>query len=740
MKRISFGTLTLMILCLTAATIVEAARGTEFVSAHIYGSLWFSALWALAAVTALIWLIKQKVYRKPALFMMHLSFIVILAGAMLTFTTSMRGMLHLRQGETADSFTVQEGPATHPLPFTLSLERFTVDCYPGSQTPADYISDLSLMRDGMVTHERVSMNRVLSAGGFRFYQSSYDSDGLGTILSVNYDPWGIPVTYAGYILFGLTMLALLLAPDGGFRRLLRHPLLKGGLCMTALLAPGSLDASPRTISRTQADELGDMLVMYNGRITPLQTLACDFTLKLTGAGGYEDFTPEQVIAGWIFFPDDWMHEPMILVKDRELRHALGIGTHAPLTAFFNESDGNYCLRLLAATMPAGMEKSPMMKAIAETDEKVRIIRMLQEGTLLTIFPNMEQGKLVWHSPADELPENLDGNETMLIRNLFALLASDLAKGDSEGFSFTIGKFRKYQAKKAGSLLPSQSKIKAEKYYNSLSLTPLLFKINLALGCALFVIFLLALMMPHGRRIARVMPACNLIARILLWFELAVLTAYIGLRAYVSGRLPLSNGYETMLAISWSVLLISALFNTRFRLLLPFGFLLSGFTLLVSTLGQMSPQITPLMPVLHSPWLSIHVSVIMIAYALFAFITLNSLTALLLRALHKGSRVTQVKLMLINRIFLYLAEFFLGAGIFLGAVWANVSWGRYWAWDPKEVWALISFLVYAFPFHLRSLPFFRRPHIFHTYMILAFLTLLMTYFGVNYLLGGLHSYA
>ena len=171
-------------------------------------------------------------------------------------------------------------------------------------------------------------------------------------------------------------------------------------------------------------------------------------------------------------------------------------------------------------------------------------------------------------------------------------------------------------------------------------------------------------------------------------------------------------------------------------MLPFGFLLSGFALLVSYLGQMNPQITPLMPVLVSPWLSIHVSLIMMSYALLAFIMLNGILALCYR--RQSERVEQ--LTILSRLLLYPAVFFLGAGIFLGAVWANVSWGRYWAWDPKEVWALITFLVYGAAFHSQSLPMFRKPLFFHIYMVVAFLTVLMTYFGVNYVLGGMHSYA
>ena len=178
---------------------------------------------------------------------------------------------------------------------------------------------------------------------------------------------------------------------------------------------------------------------------------------------------------------------------------------------------------------------------------------------------------------------------------------------------------------------------------------------------------------------------------------------------------------------------------RFSFAIPFGFILTGFTLLVANISKMDPQITQLMPVLVSPWLSAHVSVIMIAYCLLAFIMLDGVLALILIS-HENCTEQVKQLTLLSRLLLYPAVFLLTIGIFLGAVWANVSWGRYWAWDPKEVWALVAFMVYGAAFHRRTLPWLRRPLAFHLYMVAAFLVVLMTYFGVNYLLGGMHSYA
>lgn len=740
MSRIAFGALCAMIVSLAAATFVEAEFGTQCVHGYVYGSGWFVALWAVAAVTALAVLVGRRCYRQPAVFLLHVAFAVILTGAFLTFATGVRGEVHLREGESTDLAMVPDDGHVHALPFSVRLDCFEIRYYPGTDAPSDYVSHLTIEdADGSVRQETVSMNKILSARGVRLYQTSYDADGKGTLLSVNHDAWGIPVTYAGYVLFGIGMLWLLLTPGGTFRRLLRHPLLKGGIGLCVVFLPESIDAQPRTLDGDYAGKLGDITVMYNGRIAPLQTMAYDLTLKLTGKRSYRGYSPEQVMAGWIFFPEEWRHEPMIRVKSMQLRQLLHVDEYAPLTAFFNDR-GEYLPAMLAARVGGDATQSHLLRAISDVDEKVQVIRMLQQGGMLNIFPNETAGCLTWFSPLDELPEDMAEIEVMLTRNFFQMLKKDISDGDYETFGHMLDKFRIYQNRKAGGYLPSETRMRCEKLYNRTDLAGSLYKLNLAVGLVLLVLFVSCLVLPDNRRIGIVAGGAIKVARLALWCVLLALTAYVGLRAYISGRMPLGNGYETMIFIAWAVLLIAALFNRGFRLLVPFGFLLSGFALLVADLGQMNPQITPLMPVLVSPWLSIHVSVIMVAYALFAFVTLNGATALILHIVKRGDNDVVLKLMLASRIFLYPAMFFLGAGIFVGAVWANVSWGRYWAWDPKEVWALICFLVYGLLFHPGQIPMFRRPLCFHAFTVVAFFVLLMTFFGVNWLLGGMHSYS
>lgn len=681
LKRL-FVTIYICLVCLLAiATFLEQAYGTDFIEKYIYHAFWFCCVWGILAVAAIIALVGKR-FRKflPAL-LLHGSFLVILAGAMITFAGGRKGYVHLVVGNKVSSFVEQESGREINLPFTLLLDSFRVEYYPGTEAPADYISHIRILRPGQGADSSscsrtVSMNRILSEQGFRFYQSSFDEDKQGSWLTVNHDPWGIGITYVGYILLGISMIGILFSRKGEFRRLMNHPLLKKGGVLCLLLLAGNMQVQGRTLPALnirQADSLASEQVIYHDRVVPFNTLARDFVMKLTGRASYAGLTPEQIIGGWLLHPEVWRYEPMIYIKNRELCRLLNLKTSYASVADLFDGQRYRLQDFWQGGRETGRKMSPLEKAIVETDEKVGLILMLQKSTLIRPLP------------------------------------------------------------KDGSVKPlSLSKVRAELIYNRIPFSKCLFMFNLTVGLLAFF-HLVYCGLRHSsersalsRRISRLFVAALYAA---FFFQLL---GY-GLRWYVGGRIPLSNGYETMQFMALCTLLLACLFRRRFPFTIPFGFLLSGFALLVAHLGQMNPQITPLMPVLVSPWLSMHVSLIMMSYALFAFMMLNGILALCIRRHGK-------MLMLLSRLLLYPANFFLGAGIFMGAVWANVSWGRYWAWDPKEVWALITFLVYGMAFHLKSLPAFRRPLFFHIYMIAAFLTVLMTYFGVNYILGGMHSYA
>lgn len=663
---------------LMAATFIEHSLGTAFVERYIYHSVWFCCLWGILACFVVVAMARFNWLKRLPVVLLHSSFLIILGGAMLTFLFGEKGYIHLKKGAEVTTFIRESDKQEVSLPFVLRLDSFNIKYYPGTEAPSDYVSAVTYVQCGHSASANISMNRVLSVDGYRLYQSSYDDDGSGSWLSVNYDPMGIGVAYTGYVLLALASIGLLVSKRESFRRLLQNPLLrKGGLMLMLLFVFGATaHAELRAISLEEANTLCAKQVIYQDRIVPLNTLARDFVLKLTGRDAYRGLSPEQVLASWLVYTEDWAREPMIYVKNGALRQMLNHprGKYIALNELF---DGDKYKLQSMLSGEACKNDSKLKNAILELDEKVGLILMLREGTLIKPLPE-------------------DGSVTPL----------------------------------------SETVVKAELLYNKIPFSKLLFMINLTLGILSFGGLLY---LGLRREDAPVSDAVRVIKCSFVWLLFAsCLFHWIGyaLRWYIGGRMPLGNGYETMLFLAGCVLALSCWLQRRFLFVLPFGFLLSGFTLLVAYLGEINPQITPLMPVLLSPWLSIHVSLIMIAYALYAYIFLNGILALCLR--HKPEQVD--RLMLFSKLMSYPATLFLGVGIFIGSVWANVSWGNYWSWDSKEVWALITFMIYGVAFHEASLPWMRKPMHYHIYMVLAFLSVLMTYVGVNYFLTGMHSYA
>lgn len=760
-RRSSFALLGLLVVVMAAATFIEHAKGTAFAASRIYYSWWFALLWAATAASGLCWLLHAARRRFPLL-LLHGAWAVILAGAGLSALTSRSGQLHLRQGETADTYLSEaEGHPNVKLPFSVKLDRFDVDYHHGTTTASDYRSLLTLtLPDGTVRRGSVSMNKVLNAEGVRLYQMSYDSDGQGSILSVRSDPWGQPLTYFGYALLLLGLVSTLFAPQGGFRRALRSPLLRGSkaaACFLLLLGTWSVrtaSAQP-TLPAQTADNLGKLYVEYGGRICPVQTLAQDFCRKIYGAPSYGSFSAEQVMAGWIFWPDEWNKEPLIQVKSRALRQRFDLARHSSFNDFFLNG---YRLGPLVQGYYSGLGPA-LGKAAAEVDDRIMLIYSLRRADLLKLFPVRQKasggsGKGVqWITPMTTRFDSMEvtTRDSAFIRDVFSQMFLAAKAGRFADVDRSIRAIYDYQTAHAAGSLPQARTVRAERTYNALNLPTWLYRANLTIGLLLFGFMLVR----TGRaatppvRPNRAMRAGHITLQLLLWAGFGLLTWYMTLRTLISGRLPLGNGFETMLSVAWAALLLAIVCGIAARRTLwsgfitASGFLISGFFLLVASLSQSSAQISPLVPVLSSPLLSLHVSIIMLSYALLSFTFLSSLTALITQWRGKGSAQAaeqSERLRQLTTVILHPAIVLLACGIFVGAIWANLSWGRYWGWDPKEVWALITLLVYVLPLHAGSLPAFRKPSHFHLYIALAFVTVLMTYFGVNYVLGGMHSYA
>ncbi len=737
MKTLSFGLTALLVAILISATVVEKCYGTDFVAHHVYSSPLFVALWGIAALCSLCYLIQRGVQRQAVTFALHLSFGIILLGGLATYCTGQHGSIHLRQGEGAVSTFTDGDGVSHALPFGLRLKAFHLDYYPGTQAPMDYVSEL-LITDGNTEHEaQVAMNHICSYRHYRFYQSRYDSDGRGTTLSVAHDPYGIFLSYTGYVLLLLSMLAFFFQRGSQFRQLLRHPLLrKGALAIMLLLPTAGIAAEtqanlPKALPKEVAAQWGRLYVYYNERVSPLQTLAQDFTVKLCGKRSYRGLTAEQVLSGWVFYYNQWKEEPIIRIKNKRVRALLGLqGSHASLRDFVDLN--GYKLEQTLRTTDNPKDK----RALEEANEKFNLVSMVCTGSLLKLFPCPADSAqtLRWYSPADQLPVAMEAEKALFIHKSMSYLGEQVAMGNTARTLEVIRKLRKFQQTEGGGQLPSESNIQAELLYNRLNQNLPIAIVCLLLGIVSFVYYLRRTIV--GTKKTFIDLALPIVGVLICAFLLLLLC----LRGYVSHHLPMSNGYETMQCMAVCALLLSFVLYRRFRAAMVFGILLCGLALMVARFGEANPPITQLMPVLSSPLLSFHVMVIMVAYALLAFMMLNGVTALVLYSSKGAHREEIERLQVLSRILLYPAVFCLSTGIFIGAVWANVSWGRYWGWDPKEVWALITLLIYASALHTASLIWFRRPMFFHLFTVVAFLSVLITYFGVNFLLGGMHSYA
>ncbi|WOG33039.1 cytochrome c biogenesis protein CcsA [Segatella copri] len=752
-KKIIFILYILVLVCMAAATIVEKSQGTDYAHAHYYGAWWFILIWAVLAALGAFYIIKRKVKCASTL-ALHLSFIIILAGALLTHISAKRGMIHLRIGQPTDTYMAQDeeqGMKEEKLPFSLCLQKFEAKMHDGTNAVADYSSKFTVIDGDDKSEGEVSMNNIYSHRSYRLYQSSYDEDGKGSVLAINADPYGIPVTYTGYALLFISLVWMLFDPKGGYRKLLKSPLLKKGALMIALIlsmgniqtlhaesATGNLQNA--VLPKESAEKFGELHILYNDRICPVQTFALDFCKKIYGARSYQGLTAEQVLSGWVFYGNIWANEPFIKIKSGEMKTAMNLPDYASLNTFFNREMGGYTIGQYVQEYYNGQQDKFHQQA-ADIDGKIQIIMELREGISLKVlpytftknmkatknYPFIKAGTTTWFSPVDKLPQAVEHQHALYIKNVFSLLNGDVKAGNTSRVNEFFVKMKKYQEVSSGNSLPTNTQYKAERINNAFPFATILFMANLTLG--FIALFYTIYRMTKKREI----KVLNIALPILLGVSFLALTFGLALRWIISGNIPMSNGYESMLTVAWFVMLISILMQLRIRIVMVFGFLISGFFLLVSHINQMDPAIGQMMPVLNSPLLSIHVSIIMMSYALLSLTFICGIMGISLRS--HGE-----ELQALSRIFLYPALTTMGFGIFIGAIWANVSWGNYWSWDSKETWALITFMIYAVVVHTQSLPVFRKPLVYHIYITLAFLSIAMTYFGVNYFLTGMHSYA
>lgn len=736
LKNLILVVATAIILILITATIVESSKGTAFVRQHIYTSAWFVVLWAALAVVAAVYIVlrKNKSNVSTSVLLVHASFLVILLGAFTSWNMAESGTIHLRQNETTSTMKDEEGK-TKELGFEVSLKNFNVVNYPGTDAPMDYVTTLTANTQEI----KVSMNNIGSFNGYRFIQSGYDSDMQGTTLGVYHDPWGIGITYTGYALLFISLIATMASKKTRMRHLYRKALSLQGAkawAVTALLAVSSFATSANAqemvkIDGDIADDFGKICVLYNSRITPINTVATSFVTKLCGKPTWDGLSSNQVFAGWIFDVPYWETVKMIEIKEKKAQELLGInGKWASFDDFW-DSYNNYKLDApLKKAYKDGDTK--LQKQLRDADEKFNIIRMLYGGEMLKMFPYAgKQGHMQWFAPGQPLGNlKLDEKELVFIKKSMDYLAESIITGDKARAEEIAKKIYSYQHVRGKAVVPTKFRIYTETFYNKTNAQRLPVMLYLTLSLLLAIVSTLSL--NNGKQ-----KKTRLVSSVLTWVMLIHTTLLLALRWFVSGHLPMSNGYETMQFMAWATLIVTLVMQKRFLPVKQFGPLLSSFALLVAMITDGNPQITQLMPVLQSPLLSVHVMVIMFSYALFGLTALIGLQGLI--AHHRKQEEKEQQLAALSQFLLYPAVALIAIGIFIGAIWANVSWGRYWSWDSKETWALITMLIYSAPLHA-DIKWLRKAQHMHIYMLLAFLSVLMTYFGVNYFLSGMHSYA
>ena len=736
LKNLILVVATAIILILVTATIVESSKGTAFVRQHIYTSAWFVVLWAALAVAAAVYIVlrKNKSNVSTSVLLVHASFLVILLGAFTSWTMAESGTIHLRQNETTSTMKDEEGK-TKELGFEVSLKNFNVVNYPGTDAPMDYVTTLTANTQEI----KVSMNNIGSFNGYRFIQSGYDSDMQGTTLGVYHDPWGIGITYTGYALLFISLIATMVSKKTRMRHLYRKALSLQGAkawAVTALLAVSSFATSANAqemvkIDGDIADDFGKICVLYNSRITPINTVATSFVTKLCGKPTWDGLSSNQVFAGWIFDVPYWETVKMIEIKEKKAQELLGINGK---WASFDDFWDNYNNYKLDAPLKKAYKDgdTKLQKQLRDADEKFNIIRMLYGGEMLKMFPYAgKQGHMQWFAPGQPLGNlKLDEKELVFIKKSMDYLAESIITGDKARAEEIAKKIYSYQHVRGKAVVPTKFRIYTETFYNKTNAQRLPVMLYLTLSLLLAIVSTLSL--NNGKQ-----KKTRLVSSVLTWVMLIHTTLLLALRWFVSGHLPMSNGYETMQFMAWATLIVTLVMQKRFLPVKQFGPLLSSFALLVAMITDGNPQITQLMPVLQSPLLSVHVMVIMFSYALFGLTALIGLQGLI--AHHRKQEKKEQQLAALSQFLLYPAVALIAIGIFIGAIWANVSWGRYWSWDSKETWALITMLIYSVPLHA-EIKWLRKAQHMHIYMLLAFLSVLMTYFGVNYFLSGMHSYA
>lgn len=676
------------------------------------------------------------------------------------------------------NFSLAYGSKEYYTPFSVRLNDFKLERYPGSNSPSSFESEVTLMDNrfgGVEFSQRIYMNNVLDYDGYRMFQSSYDQDEGGTILSVNHDFWGTLITYIGYFLMIVGMALTLVSKKTRFTTLRKNikKLRKGaGLTAITLLMtltvnaheghnhdhnnethdhekqqeqPQQAKAKEIIIDAKHADNFSKLLVQDNGgRIKPLHTMASEVVRKVLGKEKFNNQNPAQIFLGMMYNSSQWREAKIIKVKNEELEKEIGaVNNHVSFIDLFDENLNYKLVKFVEeANRKKPAEQSLFDKEVLKVDERANICLMTFQGLLLKIFPKDKDDNNTWYTSMDY--REFKTHDSIFVKAMipmyFSSITHSVKTNDWSLADSTLQHLFNYQEKFGGDVMPSQTKIDVEITYNRLHIFKKLFMYYGLIG-VLMLFFLFADIISAKKWKKTIIKICS-------YFLMILFLAHAGglaMRWYISGHAPWSNGYESMIYIAFVTILAGFVFSKSSKMTIAATAVLASLTLMVAHLNFMDPEITPLVPVLKSYWLMIHVAVMTGSYGflgLGALLALMNLLLMIFRTTKNNDRIgrTLKELTYINELTLTVGLFMAAIGTFLGGVWANESWGRYWGWDPKETWALVIVLFYAMLLHLRFIPKANGKYLFNMLALFGFSTVIMTYFGVNYYLSGLHSYA
>ena len=667
--------------------------------------------------------------------------------------------------------TLEYGSKFIDLPFAIRLNEFQLERYPGSMAPSSYASEVTVIKDDKTYDYRIFMNRTLNEGNFLFFQSSYFPDETGTVLSVNNDPGKWP-TYFGYFLLTLGLFLNFFDKKSRFRKLTKFVANKN-LAMfvltLALLSTQNLKANEsntlpaqevdditirvdylnklKNESKVTADKFGHLVVQSSGgRMKPLATLNREIVQKLSGKSSFMGMDANQIVLGMITRPDIWKDVKIIKINTPKLKKFLGVAESEKYISF-SEAFGEKNEYLLTkesekALLTKPIERGTYEKDIIKVDEKLNIIYSVFNGSLLNIFPKVydEQSaddNFKWYSPLEAMQE-FSGQNQAAIGSVVRGLFNSTMDFDWNSANNYIDMIALYQDKVGTDIKPTASKVNAEIVFNKLDI---FFNLTLAYVLLGFVMVVLAFVVIFKPEFKPAKTTKIILAILSILF--AIQTFGMGYRWYLSGHAPWSDIYETLIYISWSAIFAGVIFFRNSLLALGAATIIAGIFMFTAHLTDVDPQITSLVPVLKSYWLTIHVSILTASYGFFGLSAILGFLTLIMFIFRKNRPhlddvVRHVSA--INEISLIIGLAFITIGNFLGGVWANESWGRYWGWDPKETWAYVSIVVYALVLHLRFVKSLNTPYVLATASLLAFSSIMMTYLGVNFYLSGMHSYA